>query len=178
MKDKLYTWNDVSIYLAVMGLMVLILALFQPIVAFVMALLVGYLVYYTYRKIEEKNRELAKYTEGLSHTFDSAAKHAILFPVNNSAPAITTNIRPTEKTAPKRNCPPDVPAASIDPILVARLAPKPIYTPARIPRTIIFISGNSVFALPALHTAADISAGVIKFIFPFTLLQKYNIITP
>ncbi|MDX9917075.1 MAG: DHH family phosphoesterase [Gudongella sp.] len=77
MKDKLYTWKDVSIYLAVMGLMVLILAMFQPIVAFVMALLVGYLVYYTYRKIEEKNRELAKYTEGLSHTFDSAAKHAI-----------------------------------------------------------------------------------------------------
>jgi c-di-AMP phosphodiesterase-like protein len=77
MKDKLYTWADDRIYLAVMSLMVVILAFFQPIVAFIMALIVGYLVYYTHKKIENKNKELAKYIEGLSNTFDSAAKHAI-----------------------------------------------------------------------------------------------------
>ena len=77
MKDKLYTWADNRIYLAVMSLMVVILAFFQPIVAFIMALIVGYLVYYTHKKIDDKNKELAKYIEGLSNTFDSAAKHAI-----------------------------------------------------------------------------------------------------
>src|SRR5690606_7900814 len=77
MKDKLYTWADNRIYLIIMGLMVAIIAFFQPIVAFVMALVVGYMVYYTHKKIDEKNRELAKYIESLSHTFDSAAKHAI-----------------------------------------------------------------------------------------------------
>ena len=77
MKDKLCTWADNRIYLIIMGLMVAIIAFFQPIVAFVMALVVGYMVYYTHKKIDEKNRELAKYIESLSHTFDSAAKHAI-----------------------------------------------------------------------------------------------------
>ena len=42
-----------------------------------MGLVLAYLVYYNHRKIEEKNKELAKYIEGLSHDFDSAAKHAI-----------------------------------------------------------------------------------------------------
>ncbi len=77
MKYKIFTWSDTKLYLMVIALSVFIIALFQPIVAFVMAIVLAYLVYYNHRKIEEKNKELAKYIEGLSHDFDSAAKHAI-----------------------------------------------------------------------------------------------------
>ena len=77
MKYKIFTWSDTKLYLIVIGLMVLIIAFFQPIVAFIMGIVLAYLLYYNHKKIEEKNKELAKYIEGLSHDFDSAAKHAI-----------------------------------------------------------------------------------------------------
>ncbi|MGM0396404.1 MAG: DHH family phosphoesterase [Bacillota bacterium] len=77
MKYKIFTWADTRLYLVVIGLSVLIIALFQPIVAFIMGIVFAYLVYYNHNKIEEKNKELARYIEGLSHDFDSAAKHAI-----------------------------------------------------------------------------------------------------
>ncbi len=77
MKYKMFTWADTKLYLIVIGLSVLIIAFFQPIVAFIMGIILAYLVYYNSKKIEEKNKELARYVEGLSQDFDSATKHAI-----------------------------------------------------------------------------------------------------
>ncbi|WP_422486006.1 DHH family phosphoesterase [Gudongella sp. DL1XJH-153] len=77
MKYKMFTWADTKLYLIVIGLSVLIIAFFQPIFAFIMGIILAYLVYYNSKKIEEKNKELARYVEGLSQNFDSAAKHAI-----------------------------------------------------------------------------------------------------
>lgn len=77
MKYKIFTWADTKLYLIVIGLSVLIMAFFQPIVAFIMGIILAYLVYYNHKKIEEKNKELARYVEGLSQDFDSATKHAI-----------------------------------------------------------------------------------------------------
>ena len=77
MKYKLFTWSDTKIYLLVIGLSVVIIAIFQPIIAFIMGMMLAYLVYYNYKQIEQKNKEMTKYVEGLSNDFDSAAKHAI-----------------------------------------------------------------------------------------------------
>lgn len=84
MKDKLFTWADIKLYLLVMALMVVVVALFQPIVAFILALILGYIVYYSKQKIEQKKKDLNRYIEGLANDFDSATKHAIFnmpFPI-------------------------------------------------------------------------------------------------
>ncbi|MDY0236813.1 MAG: DHH family phosphoesterase [Gudongella sp.] len=84
MKNKLFTWSDIKLYLLVMALMVVIVAFFQPLVAFILALILAYIVYYSKQKIEHKNKELSRYIEGLAHDFDSATKHAIFnmpFPI-------------------------------------------------------------------------------------------------
>ena len=62
-----------------------------------------------------------------------------LFPVNNSAPAITTKISPTAKTLPNRNLiipsPTYLVASKLT--IVASSEPKPIKAPAKIPKIII-----------------------------------------
>ena len=78
MKDNnIFKWSDRKIYLLALGALTVVLAFYEPIVAFISFLLVAYLVYYSISKSQEKNRELKKYVEGLSDKFDSAAKHAI-----------------------------------------------------------------------------------------------------
>ncbi len=84
MKNKLFTWSDIRLYLIVMALMVVVVAFFQPIVAFILALIVAYIIYYSKQKIDQKKKDLNKYIEGLAHDFDSATKHAIFnmpFPI-------------------------------------------------------------------------------------------------
>ena len=60
MKYKMFTWADTKLYLIVIGLSVVIIAFFQPIVAFIMGIILAYLVYYNSKKIEDKNKELAR----------------------------------------------------------------------------------------------------------------------
>lgn len=76
-KKGLFSWSDTKLYLIIIGLMVAIIAFYEPIVAFIGLLVLAYLVYYNYTKMDEKNKELARYVEGLSDDFDSATKHAI-----------------------------------------------------------------------------------------------------
>lgn len=75
--NNIFKWSDRKIYLIALGVLTVILAFYKPIVAFISFLVVAYLVYYSIRKSQEKNKELTKYVEGLTDKFDSAAKHAI-----------------------------------------------------------------------------------------------------
>lgn len=78
MKDKkLFTWSDTKLYLIIIGVLVIIIAFFEPILAFIGGLFLAYLVYYDYKNINEKNKKWARYLEDLSDEFDSATKHAI-----------------------------------------------------------------------------------------------------
>lgn len=77
MKDKLFSWKDIYFYIFVTLAFMLIMMFFQPIISFIMALIVGYMVYYSYKLIEDKNIAYIKTIENLSNTFDSATKHAI-----------------------------------------------------------------------------------------------------
>lgn len=95
--NNIFKWSDRKIYLLALGALTVILAFYEPIVAFISFLVVAYLVYYSIRKSQEKNRELTKYVEGLTDKFDSAAKHAIFnmpFPlviINESGSVIWYN---------------------------------------------------------------------------------------
>ena len=77
MKKDVFKWSDTKLYLIIIGLMVVIIAIYEPKLGFIGALLLAYLVYYDFRKTSEKKRELTKYIEDLSNEFDSATKHAI-----------------------------------------------------------------------------------------------------
>jgi c-di-AMP phosphodiesterase-like protein len=50
---------------------------YQPIISFIMALFIGYMVYYSFKLIEDTNLLFKRAIEELSNTFDSATKHAI-----------------------------------------------------------------------------------------------------
>lgn len=77
MKKNIFKWVDSKLYLIIIGLMVGIIAIYEPKLAFIGALLLIYLVFYTIRETTEKKKELIKYIENLSNEFDSATKHAI-----------------------------------------------------------------------------------------------------
>ncbi len=74
---NLFSWSDTKIYLIIIGLMVSVIAFYEPVLALIGGILLAYLIYYNLKKIHEKNKEWAKYLEELSDEFDSATKHAI-----------------------------------------------------------------------------------------------------
>lgn len=74
---KYFKWSDTKFYLIVIALMVLIIAVFKPVLGLIGGILLVYLIYYDYRNIIEKERVLQKHIEKLSDEFDSATKHAI-----------------------------------------------------------------------------------------------------
>lgn len=77
MKKNIFKWSDTKLYLIIIGLMVGIIAIYEPVLAFIGALVLAYLLFYNFKKTIEKNKELTKYIESLSSEFDSATKHAI-----------------------------------------------------------------------------------------------------
>ena len=78
MKNKsLFSWSDTKLYLIIIGIMIGVIAIYQPVLALIGVLILGYLIFYNLKNVNEKNKELARYVEGLSEGFDSATKHAI-----------------------------------------------------------------------------------------------------
>lgn len=77
MKKNIFKWSDTKLYLIIIGVMVAIIAIYEPVLAFIGVLVLAYLLFYNFKKTNEKNRELTKYIESLSSEFDSATKHAI-----------------------------------------------------------------------------------------------------
>lgn len=78
MKGKrFFNWSDDKIYLISIALMVVILAIFEPVLALIGAIILAYLVFYSFKYSNEKNKDLTKYVEGLGNQFDSITKHAI-----------------------------------------------------------------------------------------------------
>ncbi len=69
--------SDTIIQLAIMFLLLVILAFYQPIVSVLGFLVFGYLIFYNIKNISRERREFIKYIEGLTDEFESATKHAI-----------------------------------------------------------------------------------------------------
>lgn len=78
MKDnKLLHWLDNRIYIIALGIMTIIIWIYQPVLGILALLATAYLIYHAYTETEKKNREVNKYIELLSEDFETAAKHAI-----------------------------------------------------------------------------------------------------
>ncbi len=78
MKDKLILkWLDDNIYLLIIGGLVILLGLFQPLLGALGVALLVYLVFHRINHDRSQERYIKKRIEALTEEFDSAAKHAI-----------------------------------------------------------------------------------------------------
>lgn len=78
MKDrKPILLSDTTIYLIIIGILLIVLAFYQPILSVIGVAFLGYLIFYNIKSISRKRKEFTKYIEGLTDEFESATKHAI-----------------------------------------------------------------------------------------------------
>lgn len=75
--NKGLQWEDINIYLVPIGILTLILWFYQPIIALISTIGLGYLIFHSIKARRRINKQLKEYVEGLSDEFDSATKHAI-----------------------------------------------------------------------------------------------------
>ena len=73
----LFKLEDGKVYLFIIGILIAIIAYFQPLLGFVCAVGLAFLIYRYIKTLEEKEKEWREYIEDLSREFDSATKHAI-----------------------------------------------------------------------------------------------------
>ncbi len=78
MEDKkILKWKEAKLYLIVIGCLIAIIAYYQPVLALICAIALAYLIYHYIKTIDNKEKEWAKYIEGLVEEFDSVTKHAV-----------------------------------------------------------------------------------------------------
>ncbi len=70
--------SDAKIYLWIIALLILLLALYEPILLIGGILLIAYLIYFNRKTSNKKNRDWQEYIRSLSTNMDSAARHSIL----------------------------------------------------------------------------------------------------
>ncbi len=77
MKDKKsLILSESSLQLLTIGILLIIIAIYQPIISIIGFILLGYLVFLSIKSINKDKEDFIKYMEGLSDEFDSATKHA------------------------------------------------------------------------------------------------------
>ena len=78
MRNKnIFSLKDGKVYLIFIGLLIAIIAYYQPVLAVLLALALIYLVYQYVLTIRDREREWTKYLETLTEEFDSVTKHAV-----------------------------------------------------------------------------------------------------
>lgn len=75
--NKLFHWWDSKLYLIALGVMTIIIWIYQPVLGVIAFLVLAYLIYHSYSEADNKNKEMNRYIELLSEEFETAAKHAI-----------------------------------------------------------------------------------------------------
>ncbi|MBZ2175412.1 DHH family phosphoesterase [Schnuerera sp. xch1] len=69
--------KDGKLYLIIIGVLIAIIAYFQPILALLLTIALAYLIYQYIATINNKEKEWTKYIESLAEEFDSVTKHAV-----------------------------------------------------------------------------------------------------
>ncbi|HZK00391.1 MAG TPA: DHH family phosphoesterase [Tissierellaceae bacterium] len=75
--NKFFHWWDNKLYLIALGLMTIIIWIYQPVLGLISLLVLAYAVYHSYTVSENKNKEVNRHIELLSEEFESVTKHAI-----------------------------------------------------------------------------------------------------
>lgn len=68
---------DTKAYLIIIGILIAIMFIYNPLIGFIGLIIFAYLIYYYWKNIYIKEEEWTKYIEGLIEELDSATKHAI-----------------------------------------------------------------------------------------------------
>lgn len=68
---------DIKISLFIIGLLIFVIALYKPIIAFFGVLVFIYLIYYYWKDLNIRKEEWIRYVEGLEKKFDSITEHAV-----------------------------------------------------------------------------------------------------
>ena len=55
--DKFFNWSDNKIYLIALALMVILLAIFEPVLALIGAIMLVYLIFYSFSYSNERNND-------------------------------------------------------------------------------------------------------------------------
>lgn len=74
---NIFKWKDGIIYLIMIGVLIAIIAYYQPLLSLLLTVALGYLIYQYIVAIRDKEKEWKKYIEGLAEEFDTATKHAV-----------------------------------------------------------------------------------------------------
>lgn len=74
---NIFKWKDGIIYLIMIGVLIAIIAYYQPLLSLLLTVALGYLIYKYIVAIRDKEKEWKKYIEGLAEEFDTATKHAV-----------------------------------------------------------------------------------------------------
>jgi len=69
--------KDGKVYLIFIGILIAIIAYYQPVIAVLLALVFVYLIYQYVLTIRDREREWTRYLETLTEEFDSVTKHAV-----------------------------------------------------------------------------------------------------
>ena len=75
--NKFFHWWDNKLYLIALGVMTIIIWIYQPVLGLISLLVLAYAVYHSYTVSENKNKEVNRHIELLSEEFESVTKHAI-----------------------------------------------------------------------------------------------------
>lgn len=74
---KMFHWSDSKLYLIIVGVLTVLIGIYEPVLGMIAGLSFFYLLYYSYIQANKKNKEVNKHIETLSNDFESATKHAI-----------------------------------------------------------------------------------------------------
>lgn len=78
MRDKIFfNLKDGKVYLIFIGVLIAIIAYYQPILSFLLTIALAYLVYRYIMDIKRQEKEWTKYLASLANEFDSVTKHAV-----------------------------------------------------------------------------------------------------
>ena len=69
---------DTRIHLWIIAILVVIIAIYNPIISIFGALVLVYLIYYNWRNVHEKRAQLTEYVENLSINIDAATQKTLL----------------------------------------------------------------------------------------------------
>ena len=74
---KILEWFENNIYLIIIGILVVIVSIYQPMLSVIGIILFAYLIFHSIKNTHKQEKAFKKHVEGLADEFESATKHAI-----------------------------------------------------------------------------------------------------
>lgn len=76
-KKNIFKWLEDNVNLIIIGVLLMIISIYQPILAVIGVILLGYLIFHSIKNTHKQEEAFKRHVEGLADEFESATKHAI-----------------------------------------------------------------------------------------------------